>query len=53
MTSAVSAATIRSQNVLRFRAATRSSRFTMGSQFIAPLEHRAPKPRQDASQCAS
>ena len=35
MTSAVNAAAIRSQNVLRFRAATRSSRFTIGSQFTA------------------
>jgi hypothetical protein len=34
MSSAVSAAATRSQNVLRFRAATRSSRFTIGRQFI-------------------
>ena len=53
MTSAVSAAAIRSQNVLRFRAATRSSRFTIGRQFIAPRVLLARKLRQDASQCAS
>jgi hypothetical protein len=36
MISAVNAAAIRSQNVLRFRAATRNSRFTIGSQFTPP-----------------
>jgi hypothetical protein len=35
MTSAVNAAATRSQNVLGFRAATRNSRLTTGSQFIA------------------
>ena len=35
MTSAVNAAAIRSQKVLRFRAATRSSRLTIGRQFIS------------------
>jgi hypothetical protein len=39
--------------VLRFRAATRNSRFAIGSQFITPCERPARKPLQDASQCAS
>jgi hypothetical protein len=36
ITNAVNAAAIRSQNVLGFRAATRNSRFTIGSQFTLP-----------------